>query len=322
MKSVDFRDRSFPWISCLALCLLLSGLVLGQTKTARLTSWKLVAVKVTGSQRYQPSEIAAASGLQIGQTVTEEDFQRASQRLGEIGAFTSVGYNFRYSGEGAQLELQVTDAGQFVPVRFENFVWFPDKELRATLHEQVPLFDGMLPLSGSLVDEVSDALQVLLVRRKIAGKADYLRAGLENGPVNAIVFSVTGPNIRIRSVVFNGAGPGELPALMALSKQLDGQEYSRSILLVQADKNFLPIYLAHGYLKAAFSEAQATVVDESTGDDDQERTNVDVTFQVEPGRQYKLADVQWSGNKVFPIDKLQPLVHLSRQTGQCGPARI
>ena len=141
-----------------------------------------------------------------------------------------------------------------------------------------------------------------------------MRAGPEDGPLNAIVFSVTGPNIRIRSVAFAGAEAGELPALNALSKQLIGREYSRSLLLVQADKNFLPVFLAHGYLKAAFAEAQAKVVDESTGDDDQMRTNVDVTFQIEPGRQYKFAGVQWTGNKALPLEELQPLIQV--QPGQ------
>ena len=295
-----------------AVYLLLSAVVIAQTthpKTASPSSWKLSAVKATGSQRYQPSEVTAASGLQIGQTVTEEDFQRASQRLGETGAFSNVTYSFRYSLGDAQLELQVTDAGQFVPARFENFVWFPDSELRATLHQQVPLFDGLLPLSGSLVDRVSDALQILLVQRKIPGHADYLRAGPEDGPVSAILFSVTGPTIRIRNVAFSGAGPGELPGLNALGKQLAGREYTRSLLLLQADKNFLPVYLAHGYLKAAFSQAQAKVVDERAVDENQDQTDVDVTFQVEPGRQYKLAGIRWSGNKVLSLDQLQPLVH-------------
>ena len=266
------------------------------------SSWKLTAVKVTGSQRYRPDAVIAASGLQIGQVVTKEDFERASQRLGRTGAFDNVTYNFRYSSEGAQLELHVADSGQWAPVRFENFVWFPDKELRATLHQQVPLFEGLLPLSGDLLQQVSDALQVLLLERKIAGHADYIRAGPEDGPLNAIVFSVTGPNIRIRSVAFAGAEAGELPLLEALGKQLIGREYSQSLLLVQAEKTFLPVYLARGYLKAVFSEPQASVLDQSIGDDDQERTNVAVTFQVDPGRQYKFAGVQWTGNKAITVD--------------------
>ena len=318
MPSTETRPALGRWFrDSLTALLLCSGLAAAQgthPKASKPTSWKLIAVKVAGSQRFQLSEIIAATGLQIGQTVAEEDFQRASRRLGETGAFENVTYNYRYSAEGAQLELQLSDAGQWVPARFENFVWFPDHDLRTTLHEQVPLFDGLLPLSGGLIGEVSDALQVLLLQRKIPGHADYVRAGPENGPIDAIVFSVTGPDVRIRSVGFSGAGPEELAALNALGKQLAGREYSRSVLLIQADKNFLPVFLAHGYLKAAFAEAQAKVVDESGGDENHPRTDVEVTFQVEPGHRYKLTGMEWSGNKAFPTDELRPLVQL--QEGQ------
>jgi outer membrane protein insertion porin family len=316
MQSISCRlcnvGRAFA-----ATCLLLASFAAAQSahpKAVHSSVWKLISIKVAGSQRYQSAEVAAATGLQIGQTVTQEDFAKASQFLGQTGAFDNVTYNFRYSNEGAQLELQVTDSPQWAPVRFENFVWFSDQELRSTLHQQVPLFDGMLPLSGNLVDQVSDALQVMLLQRKIPGHADYLRAGPENGPINAIEFSVSGPIIVIRSIAFTGAGPGELPALNALGRELLGRQYSRSLLLIQADKNLMPVFLAHGFLKAAIAEAQAAVVDESAGDENQHRTDVAVTFQVEPGRQYKLQNVEWSGNKAFTVEQLQPLIHL--QAGQ------
>ncbi len=293
------------WITILpSSSVLVQNALAAGPKNASPSVWKLAAIKVTGSQRYQPAEIIAASGLQIGQTVAEEDFQKASQRLGEIGAFDNVSYTFEYSGDDAKLSLQVQDAGHFVPVRFENFVWFSDSDLRAKLHVQVPLFDGMLPLSGGLADQVSDALQVMLIQRKVPGHADYVRSGPDGGAVHAIVFSVTGPDIRIRSVEFTGAGPSELPILNKLTRRLLERPYSHSLVQVQAEKNFLPVYLTRGYLKAAITDAGAKVVEEN---DDE--TGVAVTLVVNPGPQYKVAGIQWSGEKVFSADQLNPLIH-------------
>ena len=42
-------------------------------------------------------QIAAATGLQIGQTVSEDDFKIVSQHLGETGAFSNVAYTFEFS---------------------------------------------------------------------------------------------------------------------------------------------------------------------------------------------------------------------------------
>ncbi len=79
----------------------------------------------------------------------------------------------------------------------------------------------------------------------------------------------------------------------------------RSILRVQADKNFLPIYLARGYLKASFSDAQPKVVQE-----DEDETVVDVAFVVSPGAQYKVSNLQIAGMRAVPIENLKQMIHL------------
>jgi outer membrane protein assembly factor BamA len=267
------------------------------------SAFKLISVKTTGTKRYKSEEVTAASGLQIGQTVSEDDFKRAARLLGETGAFGDVLYSFTYSAEGTKLELQVQDAERFVPVRFDNLVWFSDQELLDQLHAQVPLFEGQLPVAGDLADQVSNALQGLLIARHLPGRADYLRAAHEDGPIEAFIFTVTGPQIHIRNIAFAGAGAPELTLLEEVARKLQGTDFSRSILRTQEDKNFLPIYLGRGYLKAAFGEAQAKVVQ-----DGPQEILVDVTFPVDPGHQYQLTALDLAGNKSFSTDALRPLI--------------
>jgi outer membrane protein assembly factor BamA len=267
------------------------------------TAFKLISVKTTGTQRYKSEEIVAASGLQIGQVVSEDDFKKAARLLNDTGAFSDVLYSFQYSSEGTKLELQLHDAEPFVPVRFDNLVWFSDQELLDQLHAAVPLFQGRLPVGGELADQVSNALQGLLIAHNVQGEANYLRAGPEDGPVEAFVFTVAGPQIHIRNVVFTGAGEAELPLLESAARKLQGADFSRSILRTQEDKNFLPIYLRQGFLKAAFGDAQAKVVEGSPRE-----TAVDVTFPVDPGRQYKLAAIEIAGYKSFSAESLRALM--------------
>ena len=42
------------------------------------SAFKLIAVKVTGNQRYTPEEITEIAGLKLGQTVGDADFKAAS----------------------------------------------------------------------------------------------------------------------------------------------------------------------------------------------------------------------------------------------------
>ena len=161
----------------LALLLGCASLIFAQTRktSSPPSAPRILSIKVTGSKRYTPDEIIAATGLQRGQPATEDDFKGVTQQLGESGAFSNVAYTFQFSSEGIKLELQVADGDQFVPVRFDNFVWLSDRDLLQKLSASVPLFQGELPLSGKLVDQVSDALQTLAIELKLRGRADYLR---------------------------------------------------------------------------------------------------------------------------------------------------
>jgi outer membrane protein insertion porin family len=280
---------------------------------------RLIAIRVTGSARYTPTQIIAATGLKVGQTVSDEDFKGLSQHLGETGAFRNVAYSFQFNPEGIKLDLQVSDSDPFVPVRFENFVWLSDQELRQKLSAREPLFQGQLPVTGNLADQVSEALQALAIELNLHGRVDYLRAGPQDGPIEAFDFSITGQPISVRKIGFSGAGQAELPLLEDAARRLIAQDYSRSRLTLQAESNFLPIFLAHGYLEATVAGPQPKVAEETP-----EETLVDVTFPVTPGRQYKVSAIQLSGySNVFPVEKLRELIHLqpgetanALQTGQ------
>ena len=278
---------------------------------------QLVAIKVTGSKRFQESTIAAASGLQIGTPVTDEDFKKASKRLGDMGVFTDIAYSFSYSPAGTKLEFHVTDADKFVPVRFEDFVWFPESEMLQRIKQHAPLFDGQLPLSGRLAEEVSDVLQAMLVEKAIPGHVDFVKTGAKDGPIDAVVYQVSDVLIQIRNLEFTGAGEDELPALESAAKRVYDREYSRTVLNALVQHQLLPIYYSRGYLKAQFGDPEPKVVKAPSvqGDDSiRNLTIVDVGFAVTPGKQYKLKSMTWEGNKEFPTDILQKMVRA--QTGE------
>jgi outer membrane protein assembly factor BamA len=274
---------------------------------------QLIAIKVTGSKRFPEDAIAASTGLQLGTVVGEDDFKKASRRLGDTGAFSDIAYSYTYASAGTKLEFKVTDADKFVPAKFEDFVWFPDTEIRSRIKEHVPLFDGELPLSGRMPDEVSDVLQAMLVENAIPGHVDYIRDGKPDGPVESINYKVSEVLIRVRNIEFAGAGEAEKPALEAAARRLPEREYSRSRLNLLVQRELLPVYHARGYLKATFGQPQPKAVTQPSAEALEEgprnQTVVDVTFAVTPGQQYKLKSLEWSGNHEFPTDTLGTLVH-------------
>jgi outer membrane protein insertion porin family len=272
---------------------------------------QLIAIKVTGSKRFPEEAIAAATGLQMGAAVDDDEFKKAARRLGDTGVFTDIGYSFSYSTAGTKLELHVTDAGKFVPAHFEDFVWFSDAELLKRIKEHAPLFDGELPMFGRMADEVSDVLQAMLVENSIPGHVEYRRMGKEDGPVESINYRVTDVLIEVRNIEFAGASEADIPALKAASEKMGDREYSRTRLNQLVQRQLLPVYHARGFLKAQFGEPQPKVVKLPAADNEdgpRNQTVVDVTFAVTPGIPYKLKSLEWSGNRELSTETLQKMV--------------
>jgi len=304
--------RVFSILLIPAVPLFLCAFALGQSAGKAKLSYKVLSINVKGVTRLKENQVIAVSGLRIGQFAGESDFKQALQKLGETGAFTDLTYTYQYSSAGCHVELQVAENDKLVPVVFDNFVWFSDDELLNVLRARIALFDGRLPMGGNLPDQVEDALNGILEERKIKGKAGYLRSAATDGPIDSYIYKVNFQAIVVRNMNFPGAAQSETPALQAVARQLAGQEYLRTKMRAQEKLNFLPVYLAHGYLEAKFSDAQAKIAADGPP------TQVDVSFPVAPGLQYRLAGIAWQGNRVFTDGQLEQLVHL--KTGE--PANV
>lgn len=308
------RNRFPRLLFCLLVGLSLPVAASAQKQFSQLpaSTRTLIAIKVTGSKRYPEQTIAASSGLQLGTPVTEDDFKTAARRLGDMGVFTDVGYSYSFTSAGTKLTFQVSDVGKFIPVRFEDFVWFSDEELLKRIRESVPLFDGELPQFGKLADQVSDVLQAMMVERSIPGHVEYVHATKGETPGDAIIYQVANVVIQIRNVEFTGAAQADVPALKAAAQRVFEREYSRTVLSALVQHQLLPVYHARGYLKAAFGPPEPKVVKQPSESNDvgiPNLTIVDVIFAVTPGQQYKLKSLDWSGNQAIPTDALEKMVH-------------
>ncbi len=284
--------------------LLLCPVVMAQTAQKAQISYKLLSIHVKGLEHFTESQVVEASGLRLGQFAGEEEFKHAAQKLGETGLFTQLNYSYKYSTEGCNLELQVAENDKLIPIVFDNLVWFSDDELLNMLRARVPLFAGRVPGEGHLTDQIADALGSILNERKIAGRVEYMASSKEDGPIEAYDYKLSMHAVVVRNMDFPGAAAEETTALQAAAKPLAGQDYLRTKMRVQEQFNFLPVYHARGYLKAQFEEAQAKVAQDGT------QTVVDVSFPVNPGERYKLTDVKFAGNSVFPAEKLREIIHL------------
>ena len=281
---------------------------------------KIKEIRIAGLKRYSQTEVLPVSGLAVGQTITEDDLKEATNVLARTGAFSNLAYSYSTLTGTVKVTLDLQETDQLLVVRLDNFVWWTDEDLKAKLRARVPLYRDQLPVAGSMPDSVADGLQALLSERQLPGHVTYTRFGPEGHPLEAFVYHVEDISVRIRSIDFPGAGPDEIPALQeAARKQLIGKQYSAAQVSQVADIDFRDVYQRRGYLQVQFGAPTPTApdtvkpnpatADESPSDaPDVNLVRVDVHLPVQPGLEFHLFAVDWTGNHAIPTDALQKFI--------------
>lgn len=269
--------------------------------------YRLVKVLVTGSERYRQEDLVRATGLKPDSQVTAEELQNAANRLGNSGAFASVQFLFKpaIGSKGVEADFQVTDAQKFLPAAFENFVWFSDGELQDALHEAVPLYNGQLPTSGDMSDEVNGALEKLLATKGLPSNVSYMLAAEVGQLPTVYKYKVVNANLKIKEVSLPGAEHMLPDALAKSVAALKNSSYLRSDVLKVLDKNVAPLYRQHGYLQFAITGMKPRLEDDGL---------VTIEVTVKEGEQYRLGGYTWSGNTLVTSDELSKRITL--KTGE------
>jgi outer membrane protein insertion porin family len=259
----------------------------------------LVQVNVSGSQRYSPAAIISALGLRVGQQATQDQLQAGSQTLANSGLFSLVQFRFGWAGNGVVANYELTDSPQLVPIDFENFVWFSPNELATAIKKKLPLFTGVVPLSGTFRDDVTSALQKILEEKSIQGQVTSIPHGALNGPIQAMLYRVDGHQIKVTNADFPGADHADKLSLSEIGKYVGNTNYEKSVVEGYVSSRLQDIYENIGYLNAHFEPPQIKVL--STAPD---HTEISITTNVSEGAQYKYAGVTWDGNTVVTTTDL------------------
>jgi len=283
-----------------------SGAALPQPQQAPVAG-TLKAIKISGSDRYTADQVGQASGLKVGQAVNRDALQAAADRLAQLGLFSKVNYRFTtYPDQGVEVEFVLEDAPS-VPVDFDNFPWFTDEELTAALRQSVFLFDGMAPQDGTILDQMTAALQGLLPSRGVQGTVERTLIAEPVGDGMMMQFRIDGANLPIESVQFGDALAANSTKLHDRLPDIVGKPFSRYMLELFANEHVAPIYLAAGYLHPKFAQP----IPRFTGDPNGPAAkSLVVIFPIEPGPAYHLSSMQWSGNTVLDAASLNELIGL------------
>jgi len=309
MNRNSLFHRQKAVIRCLACSLFLSSLFspVGRAQAAQAPAQpgaaRLAAVEITGSSRFRSEQIVAATGLRPGADVTRDDLQRAADLLAQIGRFATVQYRFTSVEGGVRAEYHVTDAPA-VPVSFDNFPWFTDDEMVAALRSSVPLFDGTAPERGSILDALSNAIELLFVRRGAQARVSHELTTEPLSSAQIQLFRAEETAVTIASVEFSDPLAQTDRGIQQRLADLLGKPYSRTAVELFELEQVRPIYLARAFLRVQFGLPSAKFLSGS-GD-----SRVTVVAPIDPGPAFAWNGVAWSGNAAAPSSELDRLISL------------
>jgi outer membrane protein assembly factor BamA len=267
----------------------------------------LASIKITGSQHYTSDQVGQAAGLKVGQAVDRDALQAAADRLAQLGLFSKVNYRYTTSpDQGVDLEFVLEDAPS-VPVDFDNFPWFTDEELTAALRQSVFLFDGTAPQAGTILDQMSAALEALLPSRGVQGKVEWTLIAQPVGDGMMMQFRVEGASLPIESVQFGDALATDSPTLRDRLSDILGKPFSRYTLELFENEEIAPRYLEAGHLHVKFGQPLPRFTGDPNGPPPK---SLVVIFPIEPGPVYHWAGAQWTGNNVLDAASLDGLIGL------------
>src|SRR5665213_1036550 len=127
------------------------------------TKHPLQTVHFTGNKRIGTVNILQASGLKIGQPVDQSDFEAAHARLLATGAFESIGFSYEpaKTGSGYDATFELVEVAQMFAYVFEDLPG-SDKDLRAVVTKQVPIFGSEIPATRPILAQLEHALSAAI----------------------------------------------------------------------------------------------------------------------------------------------------------------
>ena len=268
---------------------------------------KLASIEGTGSTKFSSDQIAAASGLKIGDAVTKEELQAAANRLAQGGFFATVSFHYDTKPDGVHLHLEVSDAAT-APVEYDNFPWFTDDELNAGVRADFPFFNGTAPERGPMLDAMAAALQKLLPQKGAHGIVQHAVLHRPDDSGMFVQFSLVGGSVKLQELKFSDDLAASSPELKVRASDVVGGAYSRLAIEMFAYEQVRPVYLGAGHLKVTFGEPQA-MLGPAAGT--VAPIGVTATLPIAAGPQYRWAGITWTGNTALSTTGLNSTVKLA-----------
>ncbi len=205
-----------------------------------------------GDPEYTTAELLEAAQFKKGASISVNEMNAKSQLLLDSGVLSAVEYKFN----GQDLVFTISPASQLLPLRLENFPLTPGPDLDKRLHAHLPLYHGLVPVKGDVLEGVkqglADELAPLGIHATIAA-TPYTELKLHK--VTAMSFTITDPEVQIGDITLQGVSPAFADKAKAAETKSVGSAYDAEGSPSQIETTLHNLYGEQGYLQVKVSAA-------------------------------------------------------------------
>jgi outer membrane protein assembly factor BamA len=256
------------------------------------------AIRFQGAPQYTQEELLAAAGLNPGARLSAAQVKAHAKQLNDTGLFAVV----KFSSDSKGLLFSLTPASQLFPMHLDNLPLQPGKDLDAKLHARFPLYHGLLPANGSLLEGIRQTFEEMLAAQGIKATVKAaLTSGLGPQKITAIDFTVTSPAVRIGPIQLSGVSPAIEARADTLVAGQTGNAFDTENTSTGLEHAFEDLYQDQGY---AAVQVTVTQIDPPIVSD--QAVAIPFAVAIREGGIYKL------GSITYPADALVPRAEVEK----------
>ncbi len=260
------------------------------------------AIRFQGAPQYTQEELLAAAGLKAGARLSSKDIKAHAKQLDDTGLFAVV----KFSNDSKGLLFLLTPSSQLFPIHLDNLPLKPGKELDDKLHERFPLYHGLLPANGSMLEGIRQTFEEMLAAQDVKATVNAaLTSGLGPKKITAMNFTITSPAVRIGSIQLDGVSAAMQARVNALVDGQTGNEFDTENTAIGLQHATEDLYQDQGYaaVEVAVAQIEPPIISGQSSD-----MAIEIPFSVtiREGGVYRL------GSITYPADALVPRAEVEK----------
>jgi len=243
------------------------------------------AIRFQGAPQYTQQELLAAAGFKPDARLNLREVKAHAKQLNDTGLFKEV----KFTSSSRTLLFTLTPSSQLFPLHLDNLPLTPGKELDAKLHERFPLYRGLLPASGSLLEGIRQTFEEMLAAVGVRATVKAaVTSGLGPQKLTAMNFTIVSPAVHIGRIQLAGISPVMQAKASLLAIGQTGNSFDTENTVIGLQRAFEDLYQDQGYAAVQVDVAQVdplVVSDQSV--------DIPYTVTIKEGGVYKLGTIDF-----------------------------